>query len=64
MTMVGSLSVTPVRPSVPPSVRHTQRRRLFKLNSFDPNFMKLGHIVKYYNVDNGPYHTVRSGVCL
>ena len=32
-------------PNVCPSVRHTQRRPLFKSNSFDQNFMKLGHIV-------------------
>ena len=33
------------------SVCHTQRHRLSKSkNSFDQNFMKLGHIVKYHNV--------------
>ena len=49
-TIAGSLSVTPVRPSVRTltsvSTSH-QRRPLSKLNSFDRNFMKLGHIVKY-----------------
>ena len=62
MTMAGALSVTPVRMyicmSVHSLVHHTQRRPLFKSNSFDQNFMKLGRIVKYYEVffkfNNGP----------
>ena len=37
-----------------------------KSNTFDQNFMKLGHIVKYHDVffkfDNGPYHTMLSVV--
>ena len=39
--------------------------RSLKSNSFDQNFMKLGHIVKYHDVfffDNGPYCTMLSGV--
>ena len=39
---------------------------LSKLNSFHQNFMKLNHIVMYCNVfykfNNGPYHTMLSGV--
>ena len=38
-------------------------RPLSNLNSFDQNFMKLGHIIKYHNVfkfDNGPYLTMPS----
>ena len=44
---------------------------LLKLNNFDQNFMKLGHIVIYHNVkypkvfikfDNVQYHTTPSGV--
>ena len=39
---------------------------LSKSNSFDHNFMRLGHIVKYHNVsfkfDNGPYRIMLSGV--
>ena len=62
MTMSGAFSVTPVCLSACPSVRHTQRRPLSKSNSFDQNFVKLGHIVEYYNIffnfDNGPYRTV------
>ena len=42
-------------------IRLSWRRPLSKSNTFDPNFMKLGHIVKYHNVffkfDNGPYRT-------
>ena len=40
---------------------------LSKSNSFDQNFMKLGHIVKYYNVfskfHNGPYCTILFRSC-
>ena len=32
------------------SVHHTKRRPLSKSNTFDHNFMKLGHIVKYHDV--------------
>ena len=53
MTMARALSVTPVHPSV-----------LYlrtSVNTFDQNFMKLGHIVQYHNVffkfDIGPYRT-------
>ena len=61
MTMTGALSVTPVRPYVRTYV-HTsvQRRPLSKSNTFDQNFIKLGHIVKYHDVfkfDNGAYRT-------
>ena len=42
MTMAGTLSVTPVRPSVRTSV---QQRPLSKSNTFDQNFMKVDHIV-------------------
>ena len=42
-------------------IHRLKRSPLSKLNSFDQNFIKLGHIIKYYNVffkfDNGPYHT-------
>ena len=67
MTMAGALSVTPVRPSVRPYVRtYVQRRPLSKSNTFDQNFMKLGHIVLYHDVflefDKGPYHTMLSVV--
>ena len=44
---------------------------LSKSNTFDHNFIKLGHIVKYHDVffkfDNGPYSTMLSavmGLCL
>ena len=39
--MAGALSVTPVRPYL----HRTQRCPLSKLNSFEQNFMKHGHIV-------------------
>ena len=59
MTMVGALSVTPVRKS-------HQGRPLSKLNSFDQNFMKLDHIGKHHNVffkfGNVPYRTMSPGV--
>ena len=45
MTMAGTLSVTPFRPYVRPYLRTVQRRPLSKSNTFDQNFMKLGHIV-------------------
>ena len=39
-----------------------KRCPLSKVNSFDQNFMKLGHIVKYHAVffkfDNGLYRTM------
>ena len=39
---------------------------LSKSNTFDQNFMKLGHIVQYFDVffkfDNGPYRTMLSEV--
>ena len=47
MTMAGALSVTPVRPYVIyicMYVRLSQRPPLSKSNTFDQNFMKLGHI--------------------
>ena len=73
MVMTGALSVTPVRPSISAyvhfglSVRTSHQRRLLsKSNSFDQNFMKLGHIVKYHYVfvkfDNVLYRTMPSGV--
>ena len=37
---------------------------LSKMNSFDYNSMKLGHIIKYHNVfkfQNGPYRIMPSG---
>ena len=40
-------------------------RQLSKINSFDYNSMKLGHIIKYHNVfkfQNGPYRIMPSGV--
>ena len=40
----------PVHPSFCTFVRHTNGVSSLKLNSFDQNFMKLGHIVKYHNV--------------
>ena len=42
-----------------------KRRLLSKMNSFDYNSMKLGHIIKYHNVfkfQNGPYRIMPSGV--
>ena len=45
MTMAGALSVTHVRPSARTYVRLSKRRPLSKSNTFDQNFMKLGHIV-------------------
>ena len=62
MTMAGALSVTPVRTYL----RTYVRRPLSKSNTFDQNFMKLGHIVYYHDVffkfDNGPYGTMLSVV--
>ena len=42
-----------------------KRRLLSKLNIFDYNSMKLGHIIKHHNVfkfQNGPYRILPSGV--
>ena len=43
-------------------IHHLKRCPLSKSNIFYQNFMKLGHIVKDYNVffkfDNGLYHTM------
>ena len=44
MTMAGALSVTPVRPYLT-YIRLSQQRPLSKWNTFDKNFLKLGHIV-------------------
>ena len=64
MTMAKALSVTLVHLSI--HIRHTHGCPLSKSNSFDLNFIKLGHIVKYHDVflklDNGPYRTMPSGV--
>ena len=49
MTMAWAFIITPVSPSVHTSVHPTLRHPLSKLNSFDQDFMKLGHIVKYHN---------------
>ena len=70
MTMAGTLSVTPVRPSVCTYVhwyvRLSKQRQLSNSNIFYQNFMKLGHIVRYHDVffkfDNGLYHTLLSVV--
>ena len=73
MIMAAALSVTPVSPSVLyvrtyvlTYVRLSRRRPLSKSNTFDQNFMKLGHTVKYRDVffkfDNGPYGTMLSAV--
>ena len=78
MTMVGALSVTPVRPSVRTYlrkyvltyvgtyVRLSKRRPHSNSNTFDQNSMKLGHIVKYHDVflkfNNGPYRIMLSVV--
>ena len=47
-------------------LRLSQRRPLSKSNTFDQNFMKLGHIVKYHDVlfkfDNGSYCAMLSAV--
>ena len=52
--------------NVCPYIRHTQRQTLAEIKSFDQNFMKLGHIVKYNDVffkfDNGLYRTMSSRV--
>ena len=43
-------------------IHHLKWCPLSKLNTFDQNFMELGHIVKYHNVffkfNNGPYRTM------
>ena len=58
MTMAWAFSVTPDCPTLGMSV---QRCPLSKSNTFDQNFMKLGHIIKYHDVffkfDKGPYRT-------
>ena len=47
-------------------IHHLKRRPLYKSNTSDQNFMKLGHSVKYHNIffkfDNGPYPTMLSAV--
>ena len=66
MTMAEALSVAPVRLYVRTYVRLSQRRPLSKSNTFDQNFMKLGHIVKYHDVffkfDNCLYRAMLSVV--
>ena len=66
MTMAGALSVTPVHPSVLTYVRLSKDVPSLSQNTFDKNFMKLGHIVKYHDVffkfDNGSYRTMLSVV--
>ena len=72
MTIAGALSVTPVRPSVRPSVRlyfvrtSVQTNPFSKSNTFDQKFMKLGYIVKHHDVffkfHNGLYRTMLSVV--
>ena len=42
--MAVALNVTPVRPYIT-YVRLSRQRPLSKSNTFDQNFMKLGHIV-------------------
>ena len=46
--------------------KHLKRCPLSKLNTFDQNLMKFGHIVKYHNAffkfNNGPYRTMLSVV--
>ena len=53
--------------SVRPYIRTSEQWCLLsKLNSFDQNFMKLGHIVKFHDFffkfDNGPYRAMPSVV--
>ena len=47
-------------------IHHLKQCPLSKMNSFDQNFMKLGHIDKYHDVffkfDNGLYRTMFSVV--
>ena len=41
------------------------KRLLSKMNSFDYNSMKLGHIIKCHNIfkfQNGPYRIMPTGV--
>ena len=68
MIIAGALSVTPVHPSVCTYVHLSRRRLLSKSNTFDQNFIKLSHIVKYhkvfFNFDNGPYRIRLSVVML
>ena len=57
---------TYVRTYVLTYIRLSKQHPLSKSNTYDQNFMKLGHIVKYHNVffkfDNGPYRTMLSVV--
>ena len=66
MTMAGILSVTPIKCYPCLSICHPQSCPLSNSNIFYQNFMKLGHVVLFYNVffkfDNGPYGTMLSGV--
>ena len=69
MIIAGVLSTTctPVHSSIHVYVCTSHQRRLLsKLNSFDQNFMTLGHIVKYHNVfikfDNDLNRIMPSGV--
>ena len=42
-----------------------KRRLLSKINGFDYNYIKLGHIIKYHNVfkfHNDPFRIMPSGV--
>ena len=62
MKLAGALSVHLL---VCLSVRTSHHQHpLSKSNSFDQSVMKLGLIVKYqyvfFNIDNGPYHTLPS----
>ena len=45
--------------------RLLKQRLLSKMNSFDYNSMKLGHIIKYHNIfmfQNGPYRIMPTRV--
>ena len=45
--------------------RLLKQRLLSKINIFDYNSMKLGHIIKYHNIfklQNGPYRIMPTGV--
>ena len=62
LIMAGVLSVTlSVRPYILTYVHLSRQRPLSKSNTYDQNFMKLDHIVKFHNVfikyDNGLYRT-------
>ena len=47
-------------------IHHLKWYLLSKSNTFDQNFMKLGHIVEYHEVffkfDKGPYRTMLSAI--